>query len=111
MTKDILNIKLETAGAQLQLVNCLGQVIFNQTLTDQNFSFKAIDRVRVVIFFGGIKFHPKYIYPNGEANQAKATLTSNGYGTEFPSESFTWSVESDPDNTGAVISADGWIPS
>ncbi len=82
---------------------------YTVTVTDQNFSFKAIDRVRVVIFFGGIKFHPKYIYPNGEANQTKATLTSNGYGTEFPSESFTWSVESDPDNTGAVISADGWI--
>lgn len=49
-TKDILNIKLETAGAQLQLVNCLGQVIFNQTLTDQNFSYDLSKQANGVYF-------------------------------------------------------------
>ncbi|MBL0007200.1 MAG: hypothetical protein IPP25_08465 [Saprospiraceae bacterium] len=81
---------------------------YNVTVTDQFFSFKAIDRVRVVVYFGGIKFYPTYIYPNGEANQAKATLTENGYGS-LPPEPFTWSVHADPDNTEATISQAGWI--
>lgn len=82
---------------------------YTVTVTDQQFSFKAVDRVKVSIFFGGIKFSPTYIYPDGEQNQSKATLTTNGLGTEFPPSSYTWSIHADPDGTGAVISSDGWI--
>lgn len=82
---------------------------YTVTVTDQEFSFKAVDRVKVTICFGGIKFYPTYIYPNGEMNQAKATLTTNGCGAEFPASTYTWSIAADPDGTGATISSDGWI--
>lgn len=81
---------------------------YSVTVTDQNFSFRAVDVVEVVIDFGCITFNPKYILPDGEDNQCEVKLNCNNrYGTPDP---FTWSIDADPDNTGCTIDPNtGWI--
>lgn len=49
-TKDILNIKLETDNSQIQLVNCLGQVIFNEVTTKRDFSYDLSKQANGVYF-------------------------------------------------------------
>jgi hypothetical protein len=49
-TKGVLNIELETANTNIQLVNCLGQIIFSEVITDQNFSYDLSKQANGVYF-------------------------------------------------------------
>lgn len=81
---------------------------YRVTVTDQEFSFRAVDQVKVKVYFGGVQLNPAYALPDGEMNQVKATLTVNGLGG-LPPDPFTWSIAADPDGTGCTINQDGWI--
>lgn len=82
---------------------------YSVTVTDPDFSFRAVDEVEVTVDFGGVKFAPKYILPNGENNQSKATLTVNKLSLGGLPRPFTWTVDSDPNNTKCEIDQSGWI--
>lgn len=51
--------------------------VYSVTVTDDVFSFKAVDNVIVTVNFGNIDVQPKQIIPNGEPQQAKASLLVN----------------------------------
>ena len=82
--------------------------VYSVTVTDQEFSFRAIDRCTVKVDFGGLEIQPRYIEPNGEPNQAQAELTINGT-PPFPPDPITWSISADPDGTGCSIDQNGSI--
>lgn len=81
------------------------------TVTDQNFSFKATDQVKVKVAFGGLEFQPRFILPNGEMNQSQAILNLNEPLTSGgEAGTYTWSIADDPDGTNCSIDPQtGWI--
>lgn len=79
---------------------------YSVTVTDQNFSFKAIDLVYIEVLLGGLWMTPKYIIPDDTENQAKVTVIVNSLSVPV-----IWEITERTGAQGCEIDQDGNISS